>query len=252
MQVTDEQLLATASLSFPADRFEFVTAMMKNQEIAAKVAYTVDQVLEPMVRGTRLTEFASAVLARRGEFSLEPMMRGDTVLDLETSRNWQADYDLVLGRLLAIKVRCNEYNWACACMKLDPPKFSNKMSNAWRLVRDEKIRYSVGAATAAREGKSLLKRVVDERPGSSWAFLAQRQLSSPFGFRWQETYVDPVTSETSSSAEPKSMDHKVDIITFYNYRSCGGFWPPSLRRKYDFQHAPPELIGGTVPMSVNE
>ncbi len=64
MQLTDEQLLAKASLSFPADRFEFVTAMMKNQEIAAKVAYTVDEVLEPMVRGTRLTQFAAAVLAR--------------------------------------------------------------------------------------------------------------------------------------------------------------------------------------------
>ena len=89
MQLTDEQLLAKASLSFPADRFEFVTAMMKNQEIAAKVAYTVDEVLEPMVRGTRLTQFAAAVLARRGEFSLEPMMRGDTVLDRETSQNWQ-------------------------------------------------------------------------------------------------------------------------------------------------------------------
>ena len=112
MQLTDEQLLAKASLSFPADRFEFVTAMMKNQEIAAKVAYTVDEVLEPMVRGTRLTQFAAAVLARWGEFSLEPMMRGDTVLDRETSQNWQAIHDLVLGRLLAIKVRCYEYNWA--------------------------------------------------------------------------------------------------------------------------------------------
>ena len=133
-------------------------------------------------------------------------------------------------------------------MKLDPPKFSNKKFNAWWLVPDEKIRYSVEAATAAREGKSLLKRVVDERPGSPWAFLAQRELSSPFGFRWEETYVDPVTRETSSSAEAKAMNHNIDIITFYNYRSCGGFWPPSLRRKYDFQHSPTELIGGTVPM----
>ncbi len=81
---------------------------------------------------------------------------------------------------------------------------------------------------------------------------AQRELSSPFGFRWEETYVDPATREIPSSAEAKAMDHDVDKITFYNYRSCGGFWPPSLRRKYGFEHSPTELIGGTVPMSRDE
>ena len=34
--------------------------------------------------------------------------------DRETSRRWQAHYDLIRGRLLAMKVRCYEYNWACA------------------------------------------------------------------------------------------------------------------------------------------
>ncbi len=49
-------------------------------------------------------------------------MRGDTVLDRETSQNWQAHYDLVLGRLLAIKVRCYEYNWACAAYEARFPQ----------------------------------------------------------------------------------------------------------------------------------
>ena len=51
--------------------------------------------------------------------------------------------------LLAMKVRCYEYNWACARMKKDPPKFSSPKSNAWRLVPDQAIQYSEKAATAA-------------------------------------------------------------------------------------------------------
>ena len=34
--------------------------------------------------------------------------------DRETSRRWQAHYDLIRGRLLAMKIRCYEYNSACA------------------------------------------------------------------------------------------------------------------------------------------
>ena len=44
--------------------------------------------------------------------------------DRETSRRWQAHYDLIRGRLLAMKIRCYEYNWACAKMKKDAPKFT--------------------------------------------------------------------------------------------------------------------------------
>ena len=85
--------------------------MATNQGIAERTAYTVDEALGPI----------NAVAKLR---------------DRETSRRWQAHYDLIRGRLLAMKVRCYEYNWACARMKKDPPKFSNPKSNAWRLVPD--------------------------------------------------------------------------------------------------------------------
>ncbi len=90
-----------------------------------------------------------------------------------------------------MKVRCYEYNWACAVMKKDPPKFSNAKSNAWRLVPDQAIRYSDKAAIAGREAESLLHRVVEEHPATPWALLAQRELENPLGFKWVETYVPP-------------------------------------------------------------
>ena len=96
----------------PADAPEFKDVMAANQGIAERTAYTVDEALGPI----------NSVVKLR---------------DREISRRWQAHYDLIRGRLLAMKVRCYEYNWACARMKKDPPKFSNPKFNAWRLVPDE-------------------------------------------------------------------------------------------------------------------
>ena len=65
------------------------TCMAANKAVAERTAYTVDEALGPI----------NAVAKLR---------------DRETSRRWQAHYDLIRGRLLAMKVRCYEYNWACA------------------------------------------------------------------------------------------------------------------------------------------
>ena len=153
--------------TFPAaDGPEFKEAMANNQAVAERTAYTVDEALGPI----------NAVVKLR---------------DREKSRRWQAHYDLIRGRLLAMKVRCYEYNWACALMKKDPPKFSNAKSNAWRLVPDQAIRYSDKAVAAGREAESLLHRVVEDHPATPWALLAQRELENPLGFKWVETYVSP-------------------------------------------------------------
>ena len=101
------------SLFFPpADAPEFKDVMAVNQGIAERTAYTVDEALVPINSVAKLR-------------------------DREISRRWQAHYDLIRGRLLAMKVRCYEYNWACARMKKDPPKFSSPKFNAWRLVPDD-------------------------------------------------------------------------------------------------------------------
>jgi len=166
-QVTQQKLPGMPSMYFPAaDGPEFKEVMSLNQAVAERTAYTVDEALGPI----------NAVVKLR---------------DREASRRWQAHYDLIRGRLLAMKVRCHEYNWACARMKKDPPKFSNTKANAWRLVPDQTIQYSDKAAAAGREAQTLLGRVVNEHPATPWALLAQRELENPFGFKWTESYVPP-------------------------------------------------------------
>jgi hypothetical protein len=181
-QITQQNLPGQPSLTFPAaDGPEFKEAMARNQEIAARTAYTVDAALEPITAVAK-------------------------VRDREDSRRWQAHYDLIRGRLLAMKIRCYEYNWACAKMKKDMPKFKNPGSNAWRLVPDEEIHYNQKAASAAKEARTLLERVVREHAGTPWALLAERELKDAFGFRWTETYVQPIVrTESEAAARKKAM-----------------------------------------------
>ena len=175
-QITNQQKLPGMPTLFfpPVDSPEFKEYMAANQAIAERTAYTVEESLRPI----------SEVVKWR---------------DRESSRRWQAHYDLIRGRLLAMKIRCFEYNWACARLKKEPPKFKDPRANAWRLVPDTSIQYSDKAAAAAREADSLLHRVIDEHPDTPWALLAQRELKDPLGFKWVEWYVPPRPREKNNA-----------------------------------------------------
>jgi hypothetical protein len=176
--ITQQNNLPNApGLTFPpADDPAFKQEMGKHQEVVARIAYTVDMALEPILAVSKLREH-------------------------ETSRRWRAHYDLIRGRLTAMKIRCYEYNWACAKMKKDPLKFSKPGSNAWRLAPDEEVHYSEKAAAAGKEARVLLKRVVDDHPGTPWALLAQRELKDAFGFKWVETTAPPRPKPNEAAAK---------------------------------------------------
>lgn len=179
------------SLIFPAavEGGDFKEAMKRNQEIVARVEYTVRAALEPI----------TAVAKRR---------------DHEPSRRWQAHFDLIRGRLLAMLIRCSEYNSACARMQKDPKKFADPKSNAWRMVPDDEVQGGTKAEGVANEAKALLRRVMDSHPGTPWALLAQRELKDPFGFKWVETYVPPPPPRREvevAAARKKAMTKKAMV-----------------------------------------
>jgi hypothetical protein len=185
-QITQQKLPGMPRLDFPPNEAaEYKDVMAFNQGVAERTAYTVDEALVPI----------NAVVKLR---------------DRETSRRWQAHYDLIRGRLLAMKVRCYEYNWACARMKKDPLKFSNPRFNAWRLVPDQSIQYSEKAVAAGREAQALLRRVIEEHPTTPWALFAERELKDPLGFKWVETYVPlrPRTGENMAQRKKNSNQAK--------------------------------------------
>ncbi len=181
-QVTQQNLPGQPSLSFPsAEGPEFKEAMKQNQIIVARIEYTVKEALVP--------------ISDREVIKMR---------DRETSRRWQAHYDLIRGRLLAMRIRCNEFNSACARMLKDQPKFKNPGSNTWKLVPDDEINARDSQAkVVAEEARKLLKRVVDDHPGTPWAMLAQRELKDPFGFKWVEANVPPPPKRNEMAAAKK-------------------------------------------------
>ena len=184
-------------LSFPAaDGPEFKDVMGRNQEVVAQIQLLVDEALGVTGAGSNEATIISTVKKR----------------DHETSRRWQAHYDLIRGRLLAMHVRCAEYNVACAKMKKDAPKFSKPESNAWRLVPDTEIhlkdRDLSNAVAQATEAKALLERVVQDHPGTPWALLARRELKDPFGFRWVEVTVPPRPKRNENPGAPKMKNQR--------------------------------------------
>src|SRR5262249_29774887 len=61
------------------------------------------------------------------EYYVKPMLKEVMAVekdrDKEQSRRWRAEYDLLLGRLLAAEVRTHTYNAMCAQMKKKPKEF---------------------------------------------------------------------------------------------------------------------------------
>lgn len=158
----------TPRLSFAPNGQTYFTEMREAQETAAYDAAVLQQALAPF--GARGLEQAYAK---------------------EHSRRWRAWYDLTYGRLLAMTVRCYEYNWACAVMKGKGADFVEKKSNRWQFKPDPALHYGSQSQRAAKEATRLLSRCVKENAGTPWALLAQRELKDPFGFRVEETYVPP-------------------------------------------------------------
>jgi hypothetical protein len=181
-QITQQDLPGMPTLVFPATESPaFKEVMENNQANADRIVYTIDEALAPITAVAKLR-------------------------DRETSRRWKAHYDLIRGRLLAMKVRCYEYNWACAQLKKDPPRFSSSRFNAWRLTPDTKIRYNQAAEHAAEEADRLLRRVIQEHPETPWALLAERELKTPFGFKWVEAYMPP--PRPRNDAEPPQRKNR--------------------------------------------
>ncbi|MBX7168822.1 MAG: VWA domain-containing protein [Pirellulales bacterium] len=109
----------------------------------------------------------------------------------EAAARWRAFYDLTFGRLLAMRVRCNEYNWACAQMRGKGSEFVDQQSNRWKFKPDAKINFGTASERAAAEATRLLKRCVEQNPNTPWALLAQRELKDPLGIAIEEGYEAP-------------------------------------------------------------
>ncbi len=114
------------------------------------------------------------------------LKNGAQARDSLTEPRWRASYDLAMGRLLAMKVRLYGYNMMLAQMKSNPKSFTKPGYNEWKLVPSSNIDTGPDARKAAEEARTLLKKVIDEHPGTPWEQLAVKELGQDMGWDWQE------------------------------------------------------------------
>ena len=155
----------------------------------------------PMMRFEKLDEarFVNSVSqAQRAAAVLEPKIErlyqilktGELDREEEISLRWKAGYDLAMGRVMAVKIRAETYNAMLALAKTKL-KFENEKNNTWILRPADSVTTGSQAQKMAERARTYLRRVIDEHPDTPWAFLAQRELSTPIGWKWVETYTEP-------------------------------------------------------------
>ena len=173
------KLKGTPRLKFAPNGKTYFSELREAQEVAAYNTPTLQQALNAF--GPRGYEEAYAK---------------------ESSPRWRAWYDLTYGRLLAMYVRCNEYNWACAVMKAKGADFVDQKSNRWQFQPDAATHYGSQSEKMAKEATRLLTRCVKENPGTPWALLAERELAQPLGFKVIEAYEAPPPPPPKPKANP--------------------------------------------------
>jgi hypothetical protein len=153
--------------------------------------------------------------AQKAAAKLEPQIRalysvlktGEQDRPKIESPRWQAGYDLAMGRVLAVAVRTEAYNAMLAQAKT--MKFKDPKSDTWDLVPSDKVTSSSTLEKEAQKAREYLSRVVEEHPGTPWALLAQRELSTPLGWEWKERHTGvnkPKMTPGAGNAPPPADD----------------------------------------------
>ncbi len=131
----------------------------------------------------------SAVLEPKLNALFATIKSGESDRRKEEVRRWQAGYDLAYGRALAAKVRTEAYNAILANAK-SGLNFKNEKNNTWILKPSDDLQLSSQITKNAKKATEYLNRVVQEHPGTPWAYLAENELKTPLGYAWTETYTN--------------------------------------------------------------
>ncbi|MBA4031503.1 MAG: hypothetical protein C0478_11535 [Planctomyces sp.] len=187
-QTTKIRSLGTPPLEFRVQPGNFRQQLTRAQESVAISSAAIDRILANYPQG----------MERQG---------ADKFLASEKHPRWRIAFMLGYGRLLAQKVRSFEYNSACAQLKTKMgDEDIAKRSNHWIFRPEPQLQYAPILKKTAEQAESLLKKVLEEAPGTPWALLAARELQNGFGIRVIERYIPPpppTPPRPANAAKPK-------------------------------------------------
>jgi len=145
---------------------DFVNELGKAQRFSAKIEPKINQILTTLQNTEK-------------EF--------DTLKD----KRWKASYALAMGRILATKTRIEFYNQVLAEAKTGLKKKDQK-SNVWVLNHTDKFATTNSQLNKNyKQARYYLNYVIDTYPDTPWAYIANEEIKTPFGYEWTESYIEP-------------------------------------------------------------
>lgn len=199
--------------------------------------FTTTGTLEsPVLRFEKLNEatfVANVSAAQQTAAIVEPQINrlyemlkvGEESRPDEVSLRWQAGFDLAIGRAIAAKVRASSYNSMLALiktkLKFDPPKNKGTpQNNTWVLVPADVVQTGSQDTKLLQKANNYLNRVIEEHPGTPWALLAQRELETPIGWKWEQDYTAPPqprearpnNNNNNNNAEPRIPQPRMNAV----------------------------------------
>lgn len=189
--------------------------------VLAAARMTISRLDEPRTRFVKRDEaqFAADLTeAQKAAAKLEPKLnavyevikRGEEDREREDTLRWQAAYDLAYGQALAVMVRTRAYNEMLAVGKrgLNP---ENPKNNTWKLEHSDDLSISSRLENHAERARESLRRVVQDHDGTPWALIAKRELDTPMGWVWKESFtplpnVNMVAGNNNNNNRPPRDD----------------------------------------------
>lgn len=106
----------------------------------------------------------------------------------ETSKRWQAHFDLSLARLQSRLVYIYEYNNLIALIRSDSLPELTPQHTGWRVNTSNKIQIKEASVKAmAKEATKTWDRIGRDYPGTPWAVIARREKNVSMGLQWVAT-----------------------------------------------------------------
>ncbi|MEC7500780.1 MAG: vWA domain-containing protein [Planctomycetota bacterium] len=158
---------------------------------------------------------SAKVLAGTLQMMLFELQRGEEDRDQIRRPRWQAGFDLAMGRALAAVVRAQGYNLMLAQARRGM-QFQNPKNDTWVIQPSDVIRSGSAIAKQAVKAREYLQRVIVQHPDTPWCLLAKRELETPLGWEWTETFTNvspPPRPREAPNNNPRSRpDDTVRMI----------------------------------------
>ena len=155
-----------------------------------------------LAQSLSIAQRAAAILQPKLDMLCQTLLNGEADRDALDEPRWRAGYDLAVGRALAANVRTIGYNVMLAEIK-QGASFKGEKNNTWVLRSDEKFA-DTSLEKLAAKSRTYLERAAKEHPGTPWAMLAERELATPLGWRWEEDYTNiPPRDDGNGNGRPR-------------------------------------------------